>query len=911
MKDAYIKWLSELDKKSGQLVGGKGANLAEMFNSKFPVPPAFIITTEGYRHLIEKGGIKEKLESILDSINVDDTRELTEKAKQIRELIVNVQIPEYLKEEIIEAYENLSFDKKTFETATKNALAILKNSHDPSFVAVRSSATTEDLEGASFAGQQESYLNVKGNTDLLETVKKVFASLFTARAIYYRKKKGFSKEKFALAVVVQKMIDSEKSGVIFSSNPINEEDNVVIEAVFGLGEGIVSGQIKPDNYEVSRNLEILHKKIADKKIAITRNSQGDNQTIKLSEEKSKQQVLNEGQIKDLANIALKIEEHYKLPQDIEFAIEQSEIYIVQSRPITTTAKKQEKKVSGKVLLEGLGASPGVGSGKVKIIKDLSQLSKIKEGDILVTEMTNPDMVVSMQKAAGIITDEGGLTSHAAIVSREMGIPAVVGTEKATSSLIDGQEVTVDGFNGKIYEGKGESKQVEILPIVETKTKIKVIVDIPGSEERAAKTNSDSVGLLRLEGIIASGKKHPLQFEKENNLVEYTKILENGISQISKPFKEIWIRTSDIRTDEYASLEGAPKEPEGNPMLGNHGIRFSLKHPEILKAELIAIKNCAEKYPDKKFGVMTPQIISTDEIIKTKKIANDLGMIGKVKIGIMVETPASVSIIKDLLKIGIDFVSFGTNDLTQFTLAIDRNNEEVQEIFDESHPAILNSLKRVIRTCNEMGVESSICGQAGSKPEMAKYLVENGITSISTNADAAHNISKIVAEIEKKLEEEIKNQEQNPNMNKQKKWKERKLRNKFNKNQPNSNINETKKEEKNQIEKTVEKIEEIKKEIVKDEKPNIKDINPAKSNNEEENGEKNKQENKKINELFQKPKIPDYVADTYAIDNLFSIPLKHKHELDDYEHFENNFQQEQLEPKNNDNNSTRNKVLDIF
>ena len=763
MGDKYIKWLSELTKKSGQTAGGKGANLAEMFNTKLPIPPAFVIITTAYNSYIEKTGIKDELGKILDSIDVDNTNELNEKATQIRELIINATIPEDIKAEIEEAYEHLSVDKSALQEAKGNALSILKNSQEPAFVAVRSSATTEDLDDASFAGQQETYLNVKGNSDLITTVKRVLASLFTSRAIYYRKKKGFSKEKFSLAVVVQKMINADKSGVMFSKNPVKKDDSILIEAVFGLGEGIVSGKINPDSYEVSNELEIIKKKIGNKKTAIIRSASGETKQVKLNEDRAKAQVLTEGEISTLGNFALKIEDHYKKPQDIEFAIEDREIFITQSRPITTTSKESTAEITGKEILSGLGASPGVGAGKVKIINTMKDLEKISKGDILVTKMTNPDMVVSMQKADAILTDEGGITSHAAIVSREMGIPAVVGTENATELLHDGDLITVDGSAGKVYEGESkEEVKIEILPVVPTKTKIKVIVDLPSATERAAKTQCEAIGLTRLEGIIASGKKHPDWYIKNGNWEEYIETIEKGITEIIQPFKEIWIRTSDVRTDEYPTLEGAPPEDEANPMMGDHAIRFHLKHPELFKAELTAIKNAAKKNPDKKFGFMIPLVISEEEVIKAKEIAKEVGM-ENIKMGIMIETPAACSIIKNLLKLGVDFISFGTNDLTQFTLAVDRNNDEVQNLFNEQHPAVLNQIKRVLRTCAELGVESSICGQAGSKKEMAKFLVENGIDSISVNADAAQDISKLVAELESQPKETI---ERKPKENKE-------------------------------------------------------------------------------------------------------------------------------------------------
>jgi pyruvate,water dikinase len=746
----FVKWFSELSNKDIKIAGGKGASLAEMANHKFPIPPGFVVAAQAYAYFIEKSGLKESIKALLESLDVEDTEKLEESTKKIRDMIVAADMPKEMGEEIVEAYGVLDVDKKALKTKG-SAMDILRTAHEPPFVAVRSSATAEDLETASFAGQQESFLNVKGDADLIEKVKECFASLFTARATYYRDKKGFSHLDTHLAVVVQKMIDSDKSGVIFSNNPIKTDNSILIEAVWGLGEGIVSGRVKPDQYIVHPNLEefkILEEKISIKKEAVARDSSGKNIVVELTEERGKQRVLSNYEIKMLAQYAKQLEEHYKKPQDIEFAIENEGIYVVQSRPVTTKAKEAAPEIAGEIILSGLGASPGVASGAVKIIQDISELSKIKGGDILVTKMTSPDMVVTMQKSAGIVTDEGGITSHAAIVSREMGIPAVVGTGEATGKLKEGEMITVDGNTGKIYSGRGESKLAEVKPVVKTKTKIKVIVDLPDFAERAAKSGVKGVGLTRIEGIIASSGKHPLAFKKEGKIKDYVQILHDGLKKISLPFDEMWVRTSDIRSDEYRHLEGAPKEVEGNPMLGDHGIRFGLRHPEILKAELTAVKELADEFPNKKFGFMFPQVISVAEIKEVKRIANEeIGMPSNIKMGIMVETPASVQIINDLCEEGIDFISFGTNDLTQYTLAIDRNNPEVQYLYDEINPAVLNSLSYVIRRCKKHNVETSICGQAGSKLGMVKFLVGEGIDSISVNADAARKISELVSKLE--------------------------------------------------------------------------------------------------------------------------------------------------------------------
>lgn len=750
-EEKFVRWFSEITKKDIKIVGGKGANLGEMYRAGFPVPPGFVVTADAYEYFLRESGLKDKIYSLLNSLDPEDTTKLEDISKKIQEMIEKAKMPEEIEKEIIEAYEILSYNNTT--SANEIVSYILKTSREDAFVAVRSSATAEDTSSASFAGQQETFLNVKGKENLIEHIKKVFASLFTPRSIYYRIKKGFKHENVLIAVVVQLMINADKSGVIFSHNPIDKSENIVIEAVFGLGEGIVSGKIKPDFYLVSRDLDILEEKIADKKIAITRDSNGKTIVVNLTKEKSKRRVLTAEEIKKLASYAIKLEKHYNLPQDIEFAIDSGEIYIVQTRPITTLSldTKKEKIGEGKILVKGLGASPGIGVGEVKIIKKLEDLTKIRKGDILVTKMTSPDMVVEMQKCSAIVTDEGGMTCHAAIVSREMGIPAVVGTENATSVLKEGMIVTVDAFDGVVYEGKiKEEEKVEIKPIVETKTKIKVGIDLPSFVERAEKTGCKEIGLLRIEGIIAESGKHPLFFL--NNEEEYKKIIFDGISQISKNFEKVWIRTSDIRSDEYSSLKGAPKEKEQNPMLGLHGIRASLKYPSLLKAELGAMLELAQ---EKKVGVMIPQLVSLEELKKFKEILKEFDGDKKLEIGVMIETPAAVQIIEDLCKEGISFISFGTNDLTQYTLAVDRNNKDVQYLYDEMNPAILKQLSYVISVCKKYNVETSICGQAANRKEMVEFLIKEGIDSLTLNPDKAHEISTFIKELEEKqIEEKI-------------------------------------------------------------------------------------------------------------------------------------------------------------
>jgi len=750
-KPDLIKWFSEIGKDSGSVAGGKGANLGEIYNFKVPVPPGFVITAQAYDYFIENSGLKEKIKNLLEKINYEDTQLLNDVTERIRNYIIEAKMPKEMEEEIIEAYENLG--ASDLSSVQGSALDILHNAQEPIFVAVRSSATTEDLAEASFAGQQDSFLNVKGNQQLITNIKKCFASLFTSRATYYRNKQGFKDVHASLAVVIQKMVDSTKSGVIFSKDPNYKNDNIIMEAVWGLGEGIVSGKITPDKYVVNREtMEITDIKVSEKKTAITRDSSGGEATVNLREEKSKQQVLTKSEVIKLAQLALKLEEHYKKPQDMEFAIEGDEIFLVQTRPITTIEKRIEVKIeniTGEIILEGLAASPGIASGIVKIIYDLKDLPKIKQGDILVTKMTNPDMVVSMQKSAAIVTDDGGLTAHAAIVSREMGIPAIVGTGEATAKLKDGDLITVDGYSGKVYKGKvGETKRKEVtLVTAKTRTKIKVMVDLPSFAERASKTGLKSVGLTRMEDIIAESGKHPNYYLGKGDIKDYEEVIFKGVNDIAKYFDEIWVRTSDIRSDEFSDLEGAPKEKEANPMLGFHGIRFSLKNPKILEAELNALKRVSES--GKEIGIILPQVILVEEVQKVKEILKKINF-NNAQLGVMIETPAAVQIINQLCDEGISFISFGTNDLTQYMLAVDRGNDAVQDLYSEMHPAVLYQLAYVIRVCKRRNVKSSICGQAGSKKEMVKFLVENGIDSISVNADAAHEIADYVHEIEESL-----------------------------------------------------------------------------------------------------------------------------------------------------------------
>ncbi len=746
-----ITWFEDLDKDDVAIAGGKGANLGELVRAGLPVPPGFVVTAQAYAKFMEESGLAKRISAVLSATDVDNNDELTKASREIREMIISTPVPETLAKEILESYRELS----------------RRAGKDEEFVAVRSSATAEDLPGASFAGQQETFLNVKGE-EVVDYVRRCWSSLFTPRAIFYREKKGFAHERVAIAVVVQKMVNADKAGVMFSVHPATgERDKIVIEAAFGLGEGVVSGAVTPDHYVIDKaSNRLLHKEVAVKEIMFTKDEKtGRTIKVKLPPERAGEQVLNEQELAELAELGKKVEEHFGTPQDIEWAYEAGKLYLLQSRPITVLYEKEDREEESagearEVLVKGLAASPGMGSGRVKVIFSVKELDKIKEGDVLVTTMTNPDMVPAMKRASAIVTDEGGMTCHAAIVSRELGIPCVVGTGNATEVLSDGMEVTVDGTRGVVYRGisrmKEERRQevtAAAAPKIVTATEIKVNISIPEVAPRVAPI-ADGVGLLRVEHLILGIGKHPMKFIREGKEEELVEKIAEGVRKVAQPFfpKPVWYRTLDAPTDEFRGLEGGEDEPvEHNPMLGWRGVRRALDQPELLTVEFRAIKKLVDEgYTN--IGVMIPLVQHPEELRRAKEIAREVGIEPHrdVKFGIMVEIPAAALIIEEFLREGVDFISFGTNDLTQYTLAVDRNNERVAKLYTEKHPAVMKLIEMVIKECRRHGVETSICGQAGSDPEVASRLVEFGISSISANPDAVQSIREMVARTEMRL-----------------------------------------------------------------------------------------------------------------------------------------------------------------
>lgn len=751
MTAQYTLFFKEIDKHSLPQVGGKGANLGEMTQAGFPVPGGYAVTVASYDKFLEENAIADTVNQMLRETDVDNPEELERVSKKIQKIVVESPIPKDVQEAIIKSYRKLSgpFSK--------------------ALVAVRSSATAEDLPGMSFAGQQATFLNIKNDTNLLMAVRDCWASLFTARAIFYRVQNKIKHDKVKISVIVQKMVQSEVSGVMFTIDPVtNDKDRIIIEAVWGLGEMIVQGSVVPDTYVVQKEtFAILSKEISDQSVQLIKKGQENVEAEVPAKIRDNQKISND-EIVRLAKIADKLQKHYYFPQDIEWAKEGDKLYIVQTRPVTTIkeggTKKDDIKIADTPILTGAAASPGIGTGNVKILQSPKELAKVKLNDVLVAKMTSPDYVPAMKRASAIITDEGGQTSHAAIVSRELGIPCVVGTREAMKKLKENMIVTVDGSKGQVYMGakvktKEPLKEEEVEKIDSTKLKTATRVYVNLAEKELAKETSEKnvngVGLLRAEFMIAGIGIHPKEAIKNKEQGEFIKKLAKDMEIFCKAFypRPVVYRATDFKTNEYRSLPGgATWEPqEANPMLGYRGAYRYIADPEVFNLELQAMKKVREKYDN--LWLMIPFVRSPEELAKVRKLVAAEGLLERptFKFWMMVEIPINVIMIEEFIKVGIDGVSIGSNDLTMLTTGTDRDNAEVAAAFNERSEAVYWSLKRVIRACNKHGVSSSICGQAPSTYEdLVQKLVSWGITSMSVNPDAVDRVRKVVYEAEKKL-----------------------------------------------------------------------------------------------------------------------------------------------------------------
>ncbi len=746
-----VKWFEDLGKADVNKAGGKGANLGELVKAGLPVPPGFVVTAQAYLLFNTESGLSQKIAHSMEGINVDDTAELQAKAREVQGLIIGTEMPANIKGEIIKAYEELS----------------KRDSSRALFVAVRSSATMEDSEQASFAGMNATFLNVHGKEDLIRKVKECWASLYGARVIFYRAKKEFLDEP-VIAVVVQKMVNSDKAGVMFTANPSNNNmSSLVIEGAFGLGEVVVGGLVSPDYYEVEKSsLKVKDARVSHKNFKIIRDEKGRNKNVDLSEKEAEQPVLTDTEVQELARLGMKIEQHYGSPQDTEWAMEGKKVYMVQSRPITTLIRSAEavseksEAEESKELIRGLGASPGRGSGEVRVLKSPDKDDGFESGDVLVAEMTTPDWVPLMKKASAIVTDGGGMTCHAAIVSREMGLPCVVGTRNATKVLSDKMLVTVDGTHGIVYQGKlkedkkGEEPGTQVVaktaPIV-TATKLYVNLAMPHEAERIAKEDVDGIGLLRAEFMVidACDGVHPRQLIEEGKSNQFIDAMVRKLRIFTRAFhpRPIIYRAIDFRTNEFRNLRGGDKyeSVEQNPMIGFRGCYRYILNPDLFELELKVLQKVREL--DKNLHLMIPFVRTLWEFKRCKKIIDESGLMDdrEMQLWVMAEVPSVVYWLEDYARAGINGVSIGSNDLTQLVLGVDRDSEICAPLYDERDKAVMEAIKSIVKTSQKMGITCSICGQAPSNyPDYAEKLVEWGITSVSVNPDVIdrtrHNIA---------------------------------------------------------------------------------------------------------------------------------------------------------------------------
>jgi len=753
-KKPLVTFFKDINKEDIPLVGGKGANLGEMVNAGFPVPNGYAVTVESYDLFLEENNLKDKINEILTSTDRNDPSALESASKNIEKLVMKSKVPTEVAQEIIKAYKKMSGKFKR------------------SLMAVRSSATAEDLPGASFAGQQATFLNIKGDANLLEAVKGCWASLFTGRAIFYREENKIDHAKVKISVIVQKMVQSEVSGVMFSIDPVtNDKDRIIVEAVWGLGEMIVQGSVVPDTYAVQKDTySILSKVISDQAIQLIKKGTKTIETDVPKKLRDKQKISDE-EITKLAKLAARLQEHYYYPQDIEWAKEGRDLYIVQARPVTTiesTDKRTRELKDGEIMVattpivKGAAASPGIGTGPVRVLKSPKEIEKVKTGDVLVAPMTSPDYVPAMKRATAIVTDEGGLTSHAAIVSRELGVPCIVGTKEATKKLKEETVVTVDGTKGVVYLGgkvKVEShdkpKKKEVNKKIRTATNLYVNLAEPERAKEISKEYVDGVGLLRAEFMIANIGIHPKEAIKQKKQEHFIDKLTDNLTEFCKHFdpRPVVYRATDFKTNEYRALPGGEKwEPEEpNPLMGFRGAYRYTSDPDVFNLEIQAIKRVREKY--KNLWLMIPFVRSPEELAQIRRIIAAEGLFDSTsfKLWMMVELPVNVIQLKDFIEVGIDGVSIGSNDLTMLLLGTDRDNSEVAEAFDERSKVVRWALRRTIRICNKHGITSSICGQAPSSyDDLVEDLVRWGTTSISVNPDAIYRVRQVIANTEKEL-----------------------------------------------------------------------------------------------------------------------------------------------------------------
>jgi pyruvate,water dikinase len=766
-----VRRFADIGREDIASVGGKGANLGELTRAGLPVPPGFVIAIDAYQRAYGQSDVKAAIAAQVAKLDVHDPALLKQFAAALRRIGESVEIPAEVGDEIIAAYRALGDGAELG-------------------VAVRSSATAEDTTEFSFAGMFESFLNVRGEAALLRAIRACWASTFGQRVLFYRVEQGMPAE-MPVAVIVQRMANSEKSGVMFTVDPASRDpERIVIEAAWGLGEVVVAGQVTPDRYVLDRKtLAVKEQKIAEKELLLQRDAAtGETVRVDLAgDPRASQQVLTERDLRTLGELGVRVHEHYKVPQDIEFAIEGKTVYLTQSRPITTLARgtpgpradasavapptSPSPPGSRAPIVRGLGASPGVASGAARILVSTEDAGSLQAGEVLVARMTSPDWVPFMRRAAAIVTDAGGMTSHAAIVSRELGVPCVVGTHDATRVLRDRLIVTVNGTDGTVTEGAaggtaesaasaaprdtGAPAIVQQAPV--TGTRLYVNLAEPGRAEEIAKRDVDGVGLLRAEFMLldALDRTHPRRMIAEGKSDEFVHRMAGALTTFARAFspRPVIYRAMDFRSNEFRSLAGGEEiEPhEENPMIGYRGCYRYVREPDLFALELRALSEARAEH--RNLHLMIPFVRTGWEMRECKRLidASPLGGARDLELWVMAEVPSVTVWLEEYARLGVTGVSIGSNDLTQLVLGVDRDSELLAPLYDERDRAVLAAIEGIILESHRLGITCSICGQAPSVyPEYAEQLVRWGIDSISVNPDSIDRARRQIAAAEQRV-----------------------------------------------------------------------------------------------------------------------------------------------------------------
>ncbi len=762
-----VRPFGRLGREDTMYAGGKGANLGELTSAGLPVPDGFVVGAPAYAAFCEQTGLRERLAELLDGVNVEDTAALQAASAAAQGLFDDTAMPPAIEDEIRAAYERLA---GTDQRAP---------------VAVRSSATAEDTADTSFAGMNETFLNIRGGEHVIDAVRNCWRSLFGARTIYYRGLNGFAQADMDIAVVVQRQVESRSAGVMFTVNPATgERDELVIEGSFGLGEAVVSGSVSPDRYVVDKaTLAIRRREVHHKDLMIEYAPDGGTQQRTLTEVQALKPVLTDEEVVAVAELGRRIEEHYGSPQDTEWAFDpDGTLWMLQSRPITTlhddtptTVAAAEPSEPQTVLLRGLGGAPGDASGAARVLTSLADAANLNDGDVLVTHMTSPDWLPLLRRAAAVVTDSGGMTCHAAIVSRELGIPCVVGTGEATRKLRDGEIVTVDATRGVVLEGVRPPARASEPPAAAspagqaagatagaaalvTATQILVNLSEPSQVERVKGLPVDGVGLLRAEMMVleALAGDHPRTLLEEGREEEFIARMAEGLTTFAAGFapRPVTYRTIDFRTNEFSGLRGGERfEPhEANPMIGYRGALRYTREPDVFRLELAALSRVwdAGLY---NLHVMLPFVRTARELRRCRELISEAGLLDRpgFELWVMAEVPSVLFNLEEYAALGVAGISIGSNDLTQLLLGADRDNEVLAETFDERDPAVTAYLRELIPRARELGLRTSICGQAPSvHPEYAELLVRAGIDAISVSVDVIDRTRGLVAAAERRV-----------------------------------------------------------------------------------------------------------------------------------------------------------------